>query len=407
MLTSFAASNAKHFKVTEFLFTVSGIQRWPLRTLILAPGNWPIDNTRTIAPNASMLSLCASTLETLFWMSYCQGSFDSSDLSFPKLRHLDLVVAGGDNLPLSALFDAPLAALVVRPTPTGTNDAMRALLKRGSMDTLREMIWASYTPTHSLLVPFLKENSQITKLSFAGQASNEFLGTVLPVLVNLFTNLTSLRLGSMGSKVPDSAFETISKIASLEQLCLSGSSAPPTLSPDPMWPSYRERPEWHVDHASLRAHLCNLRHLRILAIINDTYRPIHNDFGSVVDSTDFNYYDSKWPGMDFLSALDIGDVKRYDLLFEKQHRERMIEEANIYAKAMPKLNWMYVGQYQMSVKGVGDARVATTFTEEGWPPRYERRSLPDRFLERTFGWEGSWKCWGEMRGSFAWSMPPM
>lgn len=68
---------------------------------------------------------------------------------------------------------------------------------------------------------------------------------------------------------------------------------------------------------------------------------------------------------------------------------------------MPKLEWIYVGQYQMGIKLVGDTRLAATFTEDGWPPRYDRRALPGRFLERTFGWEGSWKCFEERGRSWS------
>lgn len=319
MLTSFAASNVKHFKVTSFPFSVSGIKQWPLRTLILSlrvPTHWAQDDPETTVPDLSLLSLCASTLETLFWMCPCTGGFDISGLSFPKLRHLDLATAAANELPLQALFDAPLKALVLRSKPDGPNDAiMRALLKQGSIETLRELVWTNYTPVHSQLVPFLKENSQITKLSMAGRASKDFLGVVLPVL-NQFTKLKSLRLGSMENKLPESFVEAISKITSLEQLCLSGTTAAPATSLDPVW--HRQRPEWYVDHASMRSHLCNLRHLRILAIINDTYLPMHNDFGSVVDANEFSYYESRWPGMDFLNSLEIGDVKRYDLLVSSQ-----------------------------------------------------------------------------------------
>jgi hypothetical protein len=80
----------------------------------------------------------------------------------------------------------------------------------------------------------------------------------------------------------------------------------------------------------------------------------------------------------------MGDHNVDFVRWEENHRDRMIAEADKYVLSMPKLEWMFIGQYPMSITEshgpTGVTRHAQISTE--------KRSDKMTFLKRMFGWEG-------------------
>ncbi|CAG8973957.1 hypothetical protein HYALB_00007486 [Hymenoscyphus albidus] len=344
---------------------------WPLRSLCLYPYH-----SRARPENVSsesILPACAATLETLFWTAYPEPA-NPSELTFPRLRELEFLEHGGNHLHLDALLRAPLVVLSLR----GANGAIGEILaKRGCISTLRTFVYCdSYAPTEVLL-PFLRENSHITHLSLPKNAPDTDWGQILPVLGDSFARLKTLRFGIPESRVPLSALQAISNTTSLEKLCMYGKSTHELL---------QYTPRWLIDHDAMRTHFCKLRQLRKLYYIDDTYRPIHTDFDPIDEST-FDYYDSRWPGIDHITSLQIEELSYCDILWERQHYERMEEQANLYGEVMPQLKFLYIGHYSMVSKRVGDEMVFDAKIRH-------REKISEDALLGEFGWKGRKQFWG-------------
>jgi hypothetical protein len=80
-------------------------------------------------------------------------------------------------------------------------------------------------------------------------------------------------------------------------------------------------------------------------------------------------------------GLDWGSEEARIKLWEDGHKRRMVLEAEKYVAVMPKLEWIYLGQYPMAVtKGA--------FGERHVVPLCNERDSCDTLLNRMFGWGG-------------------
>jgi hypothetical protein len=347
-----ACSSIKHLKLYRVLldedFRVElpnqlASRGWPLQTLHLEV-DWNIFGKKSSGSTssfcASILRLCAPTLSTLFWANVIDHSLhslaaDSEDqLQFPCLRRLRL-----DNIQfleaasLNALLEGNLVSLVADTERTPIHS--QCFQSRGTIRTLETFVWATFHIPADHPLDFLKANSQLSKLSLPSSAPPVFLETrLLPLLSSSFRNLSSLSLVWEGVEIPDLALEIIGTLQGLQQVHLSAGV------------QIGWKHDWLIDHESMRKYLVSLPHLHTVAFSRDSYDNMvewidvahyyerrHVDYTAVVLKEDEN--------------LDTADSMA--AVWERLHRDRMLDEATAYVDALPKLEWLYIGQLPMSV----------------------------------------------------------
>ncbi|KAJ4211806.1 hypothetical protein NW759_012094 [Fusarium solani] len=210
---------------------------------------------------SSLFRLCSPALESLRWADSDDSpgpmgplSLGSNLLSFPRLRDLQLEDVDLDNAGLSTLLSSPLRSLKISGPVWDRLDARR--LAHGPLRDLE-----------SFIVPRLC----IHEHQEARDDEAHLDRYIIPVLENhSFSNLRTLSLAlGEGSddtemlphdaRVPRTALRAIGRLVSLEQLALSAG----------LTDGYKS--QWLVDHDELRGCLGNLKRLRKLAIVQDTY----------------------------------------------------------------------------------------------------------------------------------------
>ena len=371
-------SSVQHLKLCHpvnkvFEISLSQRQFWPLRTLHLelTCDIWGKETTATLC--ASILRLCAPSLETLVWINRRRKdrqTFRDGPLpQFPCLRNLDLQML---ELADSSIMDAFLRSKLVNVNLRLEKHIVdKTLGSCGRISSLKAV--SSTQPPLS----FLRANTQLSKIDFdCAVFSSEALEVqVLPVL-STFSNLTSLRISwpKSCSVLPETGLRLIGSLHTINQLCISCGRLRD-------W-----QRSWKVDHVAIRRHLSPLRYLQRLALSGDTYNLNAN---SPISE---RYYEDT-----FATELDLGytgvplddvpsDIRRLMIdpklgkpYWEKRHRERMIAEGNEYVNVFARLEWIYFGQRAMCVQG-----------DDGW--RQSRRIVSivemvgkTAYLNKVFG----------------------
>jgi hypothetical protein len=186
MRLQLACTSIRHFKLNHRItkgFEISLLESrvWPLRTLHLEL-TCDLWKKETIAVlYASILRLCAPSLETLVWIPV--GPVPQ----FPCLRNLHLQMLEFAD---SSIMDAFLRSKLVKlKLIEGTNLLDEALDSCGQIPSLKAL-----SMTKPTLV-FLQANTQLSKIDFdSATFSRMSLETqILPILSTL-SNLTSLRI---------------------------------------------------------------------------------------------------------------------------------------------------------------------------------------------------------------------
>ena len=243
---------------------------WPLRTLHLEFSP-PADKTgkTSIAPLlASLLRLCAPTLESLTWVNadskdMADNLFAAAGLNsappFPRLRNLKL--SGVDFLGSSTL-DAFLQCNLQTLHIGLTSDRIypKSFQDCGSIPDLRAFGLENYGDQPSDYLDFLRENTQLSKLSLVSPASTDFLEyQLLPLLCHLFSSLTTLHIAWKGTSIPESSLQMIGSLTSLQQIHLCAGH------------NTRWIQDWQIDHKAMQNYLPNLTALKKLAFSGDCY----------------------------------------------------------------------------------------------------------------------------------------
>ena len=432
LLTTIACSPIEHLRLFRVAFDEEfevelprSLERtaWPLRTLHLEPtweSRWTNGGTTDKPPGSlcrmvgSIIRLCAPSLETLKWVGSlsmyrdryslaCKGQ----ELSFPELRRLTIV--RGINLADSSLLESMLGQKTkVRELEMDTEYSSNEkdfFGKRGSIRTLRTLCCLSMD-----CFSFLQANPHLHKLRIDRAMKASVLEhEILPLLAQSFDQLSSLSLEWEEAYISKNALEQIGTLQSLWQLHLSVGGS-----------STRHRNVWGVDHDEIRSCLRTLKNLHYLALNRDPY----GDPGEYP-----GYYESKrivlqslsesaiWtdvmelprsafikPNNPFSSEDDYSSNEddhssnedeyypygsdiiraRTAMAFDKIHKLRMTDEAIRYARAFPKLQWIYIGKLQFAIKEKNGVRQAFSLTEE--------RDDCYRLLRQMFGLPNSGDC---------------
>ena len=368
-----ACSSIQHLKlyrpVVDHDFEISWphvVSRgWPLRTLHMEWGwNFQGNLLSTARLSASILRLCAPTLETLVWKNLLQKdqqTFGPDPFpNFPRLRNLRL--EGFLPLADTSVMDAFLKSkLVTLSIAWGCKLMEEALESCGRIPTLKT--FAMQQPP----LKFLHANIQLSKIDFSyPRFSAEALELeVLPPLSG-FSNLTSLRVLWPETCLlpPETGLRLVSKLQRLNQLCIGCGT-------NGGW-----RRNWEVDHEEICRLLSPLQNLTKLALQGDTY-----DSGIHFSNSE-RYYVDTFATPDDLGYAHFADVpiEENTALFnekvgkpywEKRHERKMRSEAEKYIGVFPALKWIYLGERAMSIEPDDDTAgtrhiVSTAKVDSAW-----------------------------------------
>ncbi|KAI1047614.1 hypothetical protein LB505_012688 [Fusarium chuoi] len=335
---------------------------WPLRSLklhvSLANDKWSEIREKGVTGTHHMTSffstlfrLCSQTLESLTWMylndTRQKGvpvSIGDRAVSFPRLRYLRTNFVELDSVGISSLLKSPLRSL----------DLDHMVLQNPSVfdcEPLRDLedFVVSFAPRNisacERIAEFISQHTWLRRL-YLHEASAAMEGVpylddvIMPILNSCdFGSLRSLHLAWGEPQIPTKSLRIIGRLVSLEQLSLSAGK------------SYGQQQHWLVDHDKLRRRLRRLQRLTKLAIVQDTYP------APVPQLPDELYYEFRVPGpgsMGDVTArpeLDVDEDARrpieVEALWERMHRNRMLDQAEKYAAIFPKLEWMFCGQRPM------------------------------------------------------------
>lgn len=356
---------------------------WPLRTLHLEL-HWRIlgEGRGTTAPlSASILRLCAPTLEKLTWTNLFVGREREDDLyslvgqeppHFGRLRELTLEnIKFSDYSTIKLLIcTQPESRLQVLEMHADDDSLVAQFLEScGTIRSLETFVWKTFhlAPDHPLA--FLQQNSQLSKLSvFFPQKPALLDERILPILSQSFKELKSLRLAWDGSSISNSALELIATLHSLQQIHLSAGN--------------RGRYDWLIKHQKMRDYLRGLPNLKKLAFSRDTYEPRRGFSEDYYKGGDSVLISEEIPE-DFEGVAHLDIQERNQLIWERQHRRLILKEADDYVRALPKLEWIYFGFISMGVANGSESRErhAVVLSEEG--------DGCNTLLERMFGREST------------------
>ncbi|VUC24176.1 unnamed protein product [Clonostachys rosea] len=373
---------------------------WPLRSLDIEASVFCGTGSRqdTTEFYQTLLHRCAPTLESLRVVSATsKPSLEEHTVSqitelpsFPRLRHLRLPHGPLKRDPFSRFFTAPLRSLELSASiSVGLGSCLGACQPFRDLESLNFRGLPEEKEDAWCVAAFLKEHNRIQKLRIRGDerlgAGTEHLEKcVIPTLADGgFHNLTCLSLAWGGGGRPwpssvqltDNAMSVIGTITSLERLSLSAGMAVGSCH------------QWLVDHEKLRYYLSDLKKLKVLALVRDTYAISCLPF---MDAG--KYYECRAAGpLELSIASERPDLDRIDegveyvspmvRLWERAHRNLMLRQAEKYAFVFPDLEWILCGQWPMAFQDNPESSAAP---RQAFPLTRER-DLSLSFLERTFG----------------------
>ena len=358
-------SNVKHLKLFRvgieeaFVFGNPKVQQWPLRTLHLEmSASLNKIGELDISPTcARILLLCASTLESLTWISShnkAQFSF-GDDMSDPiprflRLRILTLEVWHQMDLKMwNALVTDGLQ--ILKADTDADSSSVEFFQNCGTIPSLDTFVWRTHKIAADHPLDFLRANPQLKQLSLEWQAPPVFLEKqLLPMLSESFTCLTSLSLRWDGTSIPLSALEAITSLKRLQKLHLSAGER------------FGWKHNWLIDHNSIRSHLEKLPRLQKLAFSRDSYavRPL-GDIGYTEGSYSRYYISQCLPDKYWRDNEEVREHR-----WEQIHRGMILGEAHQYMRVLPSLDWVYFGQLPMRVtySAKKKKKIVETLSEE-------------------------------------------
>ena len=343
-------------------------QGWLLRSLHLEltldlDVQWKRTTARLCA---SILRLCAPTLETLVWSNLGYNDYqtfgDGLLPNFPCLRNLHL--GGFLNLADTSVMDAFLKSKLVN-----LSIMLRIDLVNMALDNCGRILSLEILSMCKPSLSFLQTNTQLSKIDFnyEGFSAESLEIEVLPLL-STFSNLTSLRVVWPSSclLLPETGLRLISNLHTLSQLGISCGYVGG-------W-----RHNWKVDHEAIRLHLSSLKYLKKLSLYGDTY-----DSGIHFSTLERYYVDTYATqddlGYDGVAFHEVPDEEREPMLdlelgkpyWEEKHKRKMVVEAEKYIDVLPALEWIYLGERAMCIEaddgGLGLRRVVSIIKlEDAW-----------------------------------------
>ncbi|SPJ89724.1 uncharacterized protein FTOL_13085 [Fusarium torulosum] len=345
---------------------------------------------------STLFQLCSPTLESLAWtyMDFqprARGpvSLGDTPISFPRLQHLQLGWLNIDSVAISSFLAAPLKSLDLPDSILA--DAGTHLPLSGYFRDLESFV-VSYLPKEMQaclhIAEFIIHHNDIYRLYIhercdALEDTAHLNRYIVPALMSHdFSNLRSLSLAWGGGSIDEStkphdvhvsetALAIIGRLVSLEKLSLCAGYC------------FGWRHQWLVNHEELRRHFSELKGLKMLALVRDTY-PIPLAGFDVEQYYVLRFIGEQEridagarPELDLnertsFGAMPLGEEHDEDddfhhELWERAHRNRMIGQAESYAAILPRLEWIFCGQRPMGFKhkpgGSTTTRIAVPLTK--------------------------------------------
>lgn len=361
-----ARSSIRHLKLyhpiinTVFEISLLQSQVWPLLTLHLELTRDLRMKETTATLCASILRLCAPSLDTLVWVHRDRQDYqtfgDGPLPKFPCLRNLHVKkLQLADGSIMDAFLKSKLVNLNIELKTSLVNEALDNC---GQIPTLKAL--SMKQPPLS----FLQANTQLSKVDFddGGFSSESLEVQVLPIL-STFSNLTSLRVSwpTSCSLLPETGLCLIGSLHSLYQLCISCGRQKDYLR------------SWAVDHRAIRQHLSPLRYLQRLALCGDTYSlridPQNLEeyyIHTLATEEDLGYTDVLLDRVPSNARGLMLDPKLGKPYWEKRHQKKMMIEVKEYIDVFPSLEWIYIGERAVCVQinnGPGKSRGVVSINE--------------------------------------------
>jgi hypothetical protein len=358
---------------------------------------------------STLFQLCSPTLESLAWTykDFQPGargfaSLGESPISFPRLRHLQLGLLKIDSFAISSFLAAPLKSLDLSESILA--DAGTHISLCGPFRDLGSFVVTSLPKKMqpcSHIAEFIIHHNDIYRL-FVHERGDALENDahldryIIPALMKHdFSNLRSLSLAWGGGSIdestkphqvhiPQTALKIIGRLVSLEQLSLRAGYC------------FGWRHQWLVNHEELRRYFSQLKRLKILALVRDTYHiplpgidvEMYYEFRYSGDQERIDA--GKRPELDqtenpLLGTPSEGEEHNerndfQDQLWERAHRNRMLEQAEKYAASLPRLEWILCGQRPMGFKQKFEGSTTPPIAE----PLTKFRDECYTFLQSTF-----------------------
>ena len=283
---------------------------------------------------SSLLRQCAPTLEVLIWegLAYLKNYIEVDEhepLSFPRLRTLKIGhISFKNTFILEALLNAPLTTLII--SNPGNPQLIQCTRAVGNIRTLETLVYEGVISAASF--DFLKTNQHISSLSFAlSNPASLIEDKLLPLLSSSFTALRSLRLtwNEEITIMSTSVLQMISTLRNLEQICLSAGH------------QFGWRHSWAIDHELMRKYLSLLPELKKIVFSRDSYEGSERGI-------EF-YYEDRIPSQPLVEAHPEWEDTP-EALWELGHRQMVLDEANLYVRMIPKLEWIFLGQLPLEIR---------------------------------------------------------
>lgn len=355
-----------------------------IRTLhldILQSQNERLSRKSNAAFAASLLSVCASTLETLNW-SIMSDERDGWNVwgpgkavpAFPKLHTLTISTMECLNYrSLVNLLCAPLSRLSIGVYNTVAGDSLAQI---GQIPTLMslELMESWKESQNESILRFLGVNSQLIQLSLTLADNTPLLDEcVLEVLSARSKNLSSFALHWDGKydDLTDQFFRHVTEIQSLSQLSLTLKSNPDISIYPP------------VDHDRMRDLICQFPNMEVFVLAGDSYHTWKDE----TEKVHYHCSDDDELGDDLVEELFDGDLDLvYDWQFddrqtiwERYNKQVMVKEADKDIALLPRLRWIYFGQLDMHVVRDHTGQRSVVVKED-----HEISPLIDKFRRRAF-----------------------
>lgn len=361
---------------------------WPLKVLEI-DGHWDVDqpeeDRRSLSSlHRSILDLSADNLQVLI-LDHTHRSEpkpcsirDSSTGHVPQLRNLQTFIMSKSFIFAdSSYFEAllgPHSRLVEAEVD------LEQPLTRAFFETSRNI---PFLKTLSIVsrfddnvmsstLAFLQANPQITSLKCKEPLPHKVIDCILQVICDTCQSLKTLSLHVQEDDIPLSTLCQLSQLTTLEQLSLTVSRSTGGLDIS-----------WMPSHVLMLPYISSLYALRQLVLINDAYPSgftFHNDSTQYYTNSRIHpQTDEEWDIRErvqhtqLYDLFDIRDIDededldlhaaRQNMLFETIHEKRVRDIVNLYANALPKLEYMWLGRIRWSVDLVG--KINRTSAEHG------------------------------------------
>lgn len=351
---------------------------WPLKVLEL-DGHWdhnqPENERRSLSSlHQSILGLCAASLQVLVLGHTYRSQPKPCSLRnpltgfVPQLNHLrTFVMSKSFSFADSSYFEAilgPDSRLVEAEIDLEQPSTRRFFETPRIIPSLKNLsIISSFDDSvMSSTLAFLQANPQITSVQCKAPLPLKVIDYILQALCDSCQALRTLSLHFLEDDIPLSTLSQLSQLPKLEQLSLTVSPSGPGSSRS-----------WMPSHYHRLRYLSGLHSLRQLIFNNDAYSSgftFHNDPTEYYTNSRVHpQTDEEWDIRErvqhaqLYDLFDIRDIDededldlhaaRQNMLFEIVHEKRIREIVAMYATALPKLEYMWVGRIRWSIDAVG------------------------------------------------------